>query len=267
MPNGHFRGPEGPIFPSLKYNSMKFIQSVILALLSLIFFSMPVSGATDGAAKTVLGRPALDSIRNASCDPASPYYYPKLLKRFLANDTAMSSVDFQYFYYGTLFQEDYDPYRKPVHPGELEALATIYAKPEKNRSDRNKILDYARVAILDNPVDLQQLTNLIYVYELNGKYDLSKIWQYKLNQILKVIAKSGTGADAQNAWVVVYPRHEYDFLNLSGIVSTGHSFEEPAFDVLDGRPAKKNDATPQRYYFDIAPMLEQYYLKHPDEEE
>ena len=228
---------------------------------------MPVSGATDGAAKTVLGRPALDSRRSASCDPASPYYYPKLLKRFLANDTVMSSVDFQYFYYGTLFQEDYDPYRKPVHPGELEALATIYAKPEKNRSDRNKILDYARVAILDNPVDLQQLTNLIYVYELNGKYDLSRIWQYKLNHILKVIAKSGTGADAQNAWVVVYPRHEYDFLNLSGIVSTGHCFEEPAFDVLDGRPAKKNDATPQRYYFDIAPMLEQYYLKHPDEEE
>ncbi len=67
--------------------------------------------------------------------------------------------------------------------------------------------------------------------------------------------------------MVVYPRHEYDFLNLSGIVSTGHCFEEPAFDVLDGRPAKKNDATPQRYYFDIAPMLEQYYLKHPDEEE
>lgn len=226
-----------------------------------------MSAAVPRNKHTPLSRPVLDSIRTASCDPRSQYYYPSLLKRFLANDTAMTSVDFQYFYYGTLFQEDYDPYRKPVRPGDLEALATIYAKAEKNRSDRNKILEYARAAILDNPVDLQQLTNLIYVYELNGKYDHARIWQYKLNHILKVIAKSGTGADAAKAWLVVYPRHEYDFLNLNGIVSTGHTFEEPAYDVLDGRPANKKDAKTQRYYFDIAPMLEQYYLKHPDEEE
>lgn len=246
---------------------MKFFRPIIFALLYLIFFSTPVSAAPPQHKHTPLAPPVLDSIRAASCDPASRYYYPVLLKRFLANDTTMSSVDFQYFYYGTLFQEDYDPYRKPVHPGDLEALGTILAKPEKNRSDRNKILDYARVAILDNPVDLQQLNNMIYVYELNGKYDLARIWQYKLNHLLKVIAKSGTGADAANAWLVVYPRHEYDFLNLSGIVSTGHSFEEPAYDVLDGRPVDKKDAKTQRYYFDIAPMLEQYYLKHPDEEE
>lgn len=214
-----------------------------------------------------LGRPDLDSIKNATCDPQSRYYYPKLLKQFLTNDTTMQSTDFQYFYYGTLFQEDYEPYRKPINEAEYKELSTLYAKPDKNRSDRNRILDYARAAILDNPVDLQQLTNLIYVYEQNGKYDLSKIWQYKLNHILEAIAKSGTGADADNAWIVVYPRHEYDFLNLSGIMSTSHRFEEPAFDVLEGQPVGKKDGKIQAYYFNIAPMLEQYYLKHPEDEE
>lgn len=246
---------------------MSHIRNIIFALLSLIIFSIHGSAAEGGKSENgSIGRPALDSIRQASCDPKSPYYYPRLLKQFLANDTAMRSVDFQYFYYGTLFQEDYDPYRKPLNEAELKELGVLYAKPDKNRSDRSRILEYARAAILDNPVDLQQLTNIIYVYEQNGKYDLSRIWQYKLNHLLKVIARSGTGADAENAWVVVYPRHEYDFLNLSGIVSTGHSFVEPAYDVLDGRQAGKKDAKTQKYYFDIAPMLEQYYIKHPDEE-
>lgn len=260
---------ETAFYPSLKRLFMKFPKTVILTLLSLIIFSIPLSGAPGG--KTAqkhaeLGRPSLDSIRAASCDPESPYYYPKLLKLFLANDTTMRSVDFQYFYYGTLFQEDYDPYRKPLNEAEYKELGILYAKPDKSRSDRNRILEYARAAILDNPVDLQQLTNIIYVYEQNGKYDLSKIWQYKLNHILKVIAKSGTGADKENAWLVVYPRHEYDFLNLSGIVSTNHSYEEPSFDVLEGQQVDKKDGKSQKYYFDINPMLEQYYLKHPDEE-
>lgn len=213
-----------------------------------------------------IGRPALDSIQQASCDPASPYYYPTLLKRFMANDTTMNSRDFQYFYYGTLFQEDYDPYRKPVLPGELESLAEIYTKSEPNRSERNRILDYTNKALADNPVDLQQLNNRIFVYEKNGKIDLAKIWQYKLNHLLKVIARSGSGADSTNAWIVVYPRHEYDFLNLSGIVVTGHRFQDPSYDVIDGRPAAKKDQATQAYWFDIDAMLDQYYRKHPDEE-
>lgn len=239
---------------------------LIIFLISIL--AMTATFAPGHAAKaprhTPLDRPELDSIRRASCDPQSQYYYPKLLKSFLSNDTTMNSVDFQYFYYGTLFQEDYDPYRKPYRPGDLEDLSHIYSKPETNRSDRARILNYATAALHDNPVDLKQLTNLIYVYEKNGKYDLSKIWQYKLNHLLKVIAKSGTGADGENAWTVVYPSHEYDFLNLSGNVVLDHSYIEP-YEVISCRPVKDPKATPQQYYFNIEPMLEQYYLKHPEE--
>lgn len=223
-----------------------------------------VSLATLRAASvSPLGRPDLDSIKIASTDPDSEYYYCSLLKKFMANDTAMTDKEFQYFYYGTLFQEDYDPYRRPVHPDRYEALKPVYLKEKQTRSERQMILDYAAAALDDNPVSIQQLVHRIFTFEKNGKYDLAHIWQYKLNHLLLVIASSGSGTDPETARAVVYPEHEYDLLNLAGFVATGQRFEYPCYDYISVRP--RNGSDPEGFYFDVSAMLEQYYLKHPSE--
>ncbi|MDE6206196.1 MAG: DUF4919 domain-containing protein [Muribaculaceae bacterium] len=222
------------------------------------------SFAAKNNARADLGRPDLDAIAKACVDEASPYYYPTLHKRFMANDTSMTAVEFQYFYYGTFFQEDYDPYREAPNPALLQELIPVYAKQQRTRAERGKMLDYAMQVLEDNPVDLRQLTNRIYVYEQNGKYDLAKIWQYKLNHLLLVIASSGTGADPDNAFIVVYPQHEYDFLNLSKMTATSQRFEPPHYDYIEvdsGGKAQKG------YYFDVAELLHQYFTKHPSEME
>lgn len=222
--------------------------------------------AAKSNARSELGRPDMEAIAAACVDENSQYFYPKLLKSFLANDTTMTSTDFQYFYYGTMFQEDYDPYRDSPNPTLLNELMPIYAKENRSRSDRNKMLDYAMQVIDDNPIDLRQLTNRIYVYEKNGKYDLAKIWQYKLNHLLLVIAASGTGADPDNAFIVVYPQHEYDFLNLSGVMATSQRFEPPHFDCIEVRKKGKDGKEENlSYYFNISEMLHQYFEKHPTE--
>lgn len=214
-------------------------------------------------ARTELGPPDLEKIAKESIDPSSPHYYPTLLKSFMSNDTVMSAQDFQYFYYGTMFQEDYDPYREAPNAALLQELLPIYAKQKRTRADRGKMLDYALQVLDDNPVDLRQLTNRIFVYEQNGKYDLAKIWQYKLNHLLLVIAASGTGADPDSAFIVVYPQHEYDFLNLSGLTATCQRFEPPYFDYIEVQKADSQPTT--GYYFNINEMLNQYFDKHPSE--
>ncbi|MCM1067769.1 MAG: DUF4919 domain-containing protein [Muribaculaceae bacterium] len=214
-------------------------------------------------ARAVLGRPDLEAIERATTDESSPRFYPRLLRAFMANDTSMTAEDFQYFYYGTFFQEDYDPYREAPNPALQQELIPIYAKAKRTRADREKMLDYALQVLDDNPVDLRQLTNRIYVYEQNRKYDLAKIWQYKLNHLLLVIASSGTGVDPDNAFVVVYPQHEYDFLNLSGITAESQRFEPPFFDYISVEPTKTK--TSPGYYFNIDQLLRQYFVKHPGE--
>ncbi|MCM1440183.1 MAG: DUF4919 domain-containing protein [Roseburia sp.] len=238
----------------------------LTARLLLIFAALMASAAAVTArtnAREELGKPDLAEIARATTDETSPYFYPKLLRSFIGNDTTMTAQEFQYLYYGTFFQEDYDPYRGSPNPALLQELIPIYAKGERTRSDRDKMQDYANQVLADNPVDLRQLTNRIYVYEVNRKYDLAKIWQYKLNHLLLVIAASGTGVDAENAWMVVYPQHEYDFLNLSGITATGQRFEPPYFDYI--MVNKRNATDADGYYFDISEMLRQYFVKHPSE--
>lgn len=231
----------------------------VLLFLSL-FSAIPALGAD---ARAALGKPDLELIARETTDPSSKLYYGRLLAEFLKNDTTMTCEEFQAFYYGTLFQEDYDPYRPAVNPRLLEELKPIYAKEKRTRADRQKMLDYAMQVIENNPVDLRQLTNRIYVYEQNGKFDLARIWQYKLNHLLLVIAASGTGADKDNAWVVVYPQHEYDFLNLSGNTATDRHFDSSGFDVIS---AAKGGAKPSDHFFDIRELLHQYFLKHPSED-
>ena len=70
--------------------------------------------------REALGRPDLEAIAAASVDENSKFFYPRLLKAFMANDTTMTPEEFQYFYYGTMFQEDYDPYREAPNPALLQ---------------------------------------------------------------------------------------------------------------------------------------------------
>lgn len=240
---------------------------MILRKLTLIAIFLVVAAgfatAAKSGARSELGRPDMEAIRKASIDETSKFYYPKLLKSFLSNDTAMTAEDFQYFYYGTMFQEDYDPYREAPNPALLQELLPIYTASKRTRADRNKMLDYAVQVIEDNPIDLRQLTNRIYVYEQNRKYDLAKIWQYKLNHLLLVIASSGTGESPDNAMIVVYPQQEYDFLNLSGKTASSQRFEPPYYDVIHVENAR--DKKQESFYFDISEMLNQYFIKHPAE--
>ncbi len=238
---------------------MKGFASIVIALAAL----MPLASSAKTTARSELGRPDLEAIAKASVDETSKFYYPRLHKAFMENDTTMTPEEFQYFYYGTLFQEDYDPYREAPNQALLNELLPVYAKEKRTRADRDKMLDYALQVLDDNPVDLRQLTNRIYVYEQNRKYDLAKIWQFKLNHLLLVIAASGTGADPDNAFVVVYPQHEYDFLNLSGQIASSQRFEPPYFDYItvDSSSGKTSGG----YYFNISELLNQYFVKHPSE--
>ena len=235
--------------------------------LTLMLFLLTALGmqARKAVPHTTIGRPDLEAIQSATTNPESDMYYQSLLKKFMANDTSMTDEQFQYFYYGTLFQEDYDPYRKPARPDMLAKVTPVYVKDKRSRAERQMMLDYALAVLEDNPVNLRQLVNRVYVYEQNGKYDLARIWQYKLNHLLLVIASSGNGTDAENARVVVYPEYEYDFLNLSGLTAVSQRFEAPHYDYIEVSPRKGGDGETTGYYFDISEMLHQYFLKHPSE--
>lgn len=207
--------------------------------------------------------PDMQQIRAEVTDPDSRYYYPKLMAEYARNDTSvLTSDDYRRLYLGAVFQEDFNPYRHSAYAGLLEEL---YYKSHHSRSECDSIIKYANISLKDNPFDLQQINYLIYALREKKKNNLANIWQYRLNHLLEAIAGTGTGLSPENAWYVIYPQHEYYVVNLLGRVAEGQEFEAPCFDRISLRPRGEKD--PSAYYFNVRPILEQYLMKFPVQEE
>lgn len=93
------------------------------------------------------------------------------------------------------------------------------------------------------------------------------IWEYRLENLLAAIKSTGTGMDADNAWYVIYPMHEYNMVQLLGYEAVDIDFAEPGIDHLivepDGTVKHKRPA--EGFYFNVTVPQQQYELKHPRE--
>ena len=238
---------------------MKKILTCILAVFGIVT-AVSVTGApAKPDKKPMTERPDMEQIKREVTDPASKYYYPKLMEMYERNETIMNLQDYRHLYYGYLFQEDFNPYRHSEVSSKNESL---YYKSKHTRAELDSIISYAREALKDNPFDLSQMNFMIYALRERGKVNLANIWQYRLNHLLQAIVSSGTGADKDNALYVINPRHEYNIINFQNAVAKHQEYEEPYFDRIDVE--KKGGKESGTYYFNIRNLLEEYYRKFPE---
>lgn len=219
--------------------------------------------------KILVEKPDLEKIKNQTLDPQSPYYFPKLFDKYNRNDTTMTPDEYRNFYLGYMFQEDYDPYRVSEYSRITDPLR---AKKTHTKEEIDTIKKYAELTLRDNPFDLRQMSFLVHVLKEKQKTMSAKIWEYRLENLLGAIKSTGTGEDADNAWYVIYPMHEYDMVQLLGYQAVDAQYPRDGIDylVVEAEPetAKRlrNKVAPG-FYFNIALLEEQYALKHPQAEE
>ncbi len=77
----------------------------------MISFSISSTAIAQNKRKITVEKPDLEEIRISTLTPSSPYYFPKLMKKYESNDTTMTNDEYRHFYLGYMFQEDFDPYR------------------------------------------------------------------------------------------------------------------------------------------------------------
>lgn len=231
-------------------------------LLALMAVAGVVLGA--GAAARSTAQPDFERIKAETFNSESEYYYPELLKKFLSSDTTMTDDQYHYFYYGAVFREDYNPYRINPYAADVKATEPLYSKAgTRSRSENTQVQKLAEKMLADNPFDLRQISYLIYSYKALGKQNLAKIWQHKFDKLIYTIARSGTGADADHAIVIVDPSNSMDYFFLSNVMVEDTEFQEPFYEVFTVRMPGASDT--RRYWFDLHQILEQYYTKHPGE--
>lgn len=235
---------------------MRTIFTYITIFFALLSFSVT---AAQNNKKAKTEKPDMDKICLEVNNPASKYYYPKLMAEYERNDTAMQLEDYRHLYYGYVFQEDYDPYRKSEFSKVVEDL---YYIDKHTRAECDTIIKYAELSLKDNPFDLQQINFLIYALREKKKINLANIWQYKLNHLLEAIVSTGTGLDQDNAWYVIIPKNEYNIINFKGYIALSQEFVAPFYDHIFIE--KKTDKDPDGFYFNIEYILKEYNRKNPE---
>lgn len=272
------------------------------SIISLLTLSMMLLSALTVQAQKKLKteRPDLEKIRIATLDPSSQFYYPKLQSLYERNDTTMTPEQYRYFYFGTMYQEDYNPYRKSAYVDKTDSLLSLNRAAVERRDstfkslvsrktgafelkrkydeiathtlrEQREIMANAERALLDNPFDLQSMYMLTRLFKDMKKDMSARIWDYRLENILGAIVSSGTGKDKDNAWFVISPDHEYFLLEVLGYDVTDYEFIDPGFDYLKVTPIEErrrgSPNLPAGFYFDVQTPISQYTLKFPDTEE
>lgn len=218
--------------------------------------------------KIVVAKPDMEKIRETTLDPKSKFYFPKLMAKYLRNDTTMTNEEYRNFYLGYMFQEDYDPYRTSPYSGVTDSLRL---KATHSKEEIDTIRKYAELTLRDNPFDLRQMSFLVHVLKEKRKDMSAKIWEYRLEHLLGAIKSTGTGESIDNAWYVIYPMHEYDMVQLMGYQAVDADFYDPGVDYLTVEPdpdaKNRKGKTAKGFYFNVELLQDQYDLKHPEPEE
>lgn len=238
----------------------KIVFLIFLAISAAATVARMDAASTKSDKKITVEKPDMEAIKAAVTDAKSRYYYPTLMKKYLANDTIMGLQDYRHLYLGYMFQEDYNPYRHSEYSTKIEPL---YYQEKHTRAELDTIIKYAERSLSDNPFDLRQLNFLIYALRSRGKLNTANIWQYRMNHILEAIVSTGTGLDTVNAWYVINPEHEYNIINFMSGIADSQMFVQPYYDYVKIKPM--SDKSPDGYYFNIKNLLEEYYRKFPEQ--
>lgn len=274
------------------------MKKILLGILVLLAMMMPLTASAQKKLK--VEKPDLEQIKKAVLDPDSKFYYPKLCKLYEANDTVMTPEQYRYYYFGAMYQEDYNPYRKSDYTDRTDSLlnlnrAAIQRRDSTMKAHQNQkmgtyelnrrykealthnireqkeIVRNAELALKDNPFDIQSMYMLSRLYQDMGKNMVARIWDYRLENLLGAIISSGSGKTQDDPFVVVSPDHEYFLLEVLGYDVEDYEFIEPGFDYLKVRPMDAgripSSKTPAGFYFDVQPLIEQYNLKYPENSE
>lgn len=228
------------------------MRDKIFLLFCMLFASVSL------IAQTEVEAPDYAKIKRDINDRNSELYYPKLMDRFLANDTTLLLEDYRTLYYGFPMQEDYDPYRVSPYTVKLKEFTSA---DSISLGACDSIIKYGLKAVDDFPFDTRSMNMLAYAYQCKKDEAQSLLWTTKLKGVLDAIISSGDGETEESAFHVIYPAHEYDIINRFGLSVTNSNLMPPSLDYVE---VGENNFNVKGYFFNISSIRDVFHLKFED---
>lgn len=184
-------------------------------------------------------------------EPASSYYFSKLMKKYMEGDEKMTLEEGRHLYFGFLYQPQYKPEDTSVYNSKL---VEVLSNKSFSQEDYSKILEYSDALLLEDPFNLRALNAKLMVYaQLNNTPEYKKVAQQRYI-VQNAIAGTGDGMSEKTAFYVIKMAHEYDILPFFGYNFGGED------KVLSGKKVNyltlgENRFGIDRVYFNISQII------------
>jgi hypothetical protein len=201
--------------------------------------------------------PDFDQIRRDVKEPASSYYYPKLMEKYLNGEAVMTPEEGRHLYFGYVYQEGYIPTDTSTYNN---LLAEVLAKKSFSAEDYINILKYSNALLQEDPFNLRALNSKLLVFAQQDNTEAYKKTARKRRIVQDAIVGTGDGMTEKTPYYVIKVSHEYDILPFMGFSFGGED------KILKGNKVNylslgKNRFGVERVYFNINPVIEHVTMR------
>lgn len=231
----------------ISINSKKEMKRFLILLLAL----MPLFAMAQRV-------PDNEAILARTIDNSSPYYYPRLMERYIHGDTTLTADEYHHLYYGFAFADNYRPLEND--PARIDVLEVFVATETPDSTQLLRVIEAAERLMHSDPFSPQNLNILTFAYGKLGDERMERICYDRFTKVMQTIESSGTGRREDSPWHVLTFQHAADFTAWRGGEINNRQVRSRSVEYIQLRV---KDADGNRgYFFDFSRV----YMKRPEYE-
>lgn len=238
-----------------------------LLLLLTVLASAATALAQEDSLADMMYVPDYAQIKKLTLDKNSDFYYPKVAERFANADTTLGIAEMQAFYYGYIYQPDYQPYHAPDQMG--EAMKLLNKDEELTIDDYRQIVELMNSAIKEKPTEIKaymyKAISMLYLEDsgISDTVERNKAL-LQARALFYVITASGDGSTFEKAFHITSINHAYTVMNEYGFRPIGQSLMYDKGHAYDVYPLMENEYGVDTMYFLVDHCLNFWSVKSDD---
>jgi hypothetical protein len=219
-------------------------RTILLALFATTFFAVE-------AQDDFFEAPDFKAIKHNVTEPSSPYFYPRLLQKYLLAETELNLEESRHLYFGFIYQPEYVPVDTSAYNS---LLAETISKPSFSETDHGRVLQYSDALLQEDPFNLRALNAKLLVYAQQDDSEAYKRVTRQRKAVQDAIISTGDGISDKTPFYVIKVAHEYDLLPFLGYTFGGEDrmMRNRKVNYLT---LSTNRFGIERLYFNISPVV------------
>ncbi|MGI6573668.1 MAG: DUF4919 domain-containing protein [Fermentimonas sp.] len=220
-------------------------QTILLALFAVAFTAVE-------AQDDFFEAPNFKAIKRNVTEPSSPYFYPRLLQKYLTAETELNLEESRHLYFGYIYQPEYVPVDTSAYNG---LLAETISNPSFSEANHDRVLQYADALLQEDPFNLRALNAKLLVYAQQDDGEMYKKVVRQRKAVQDAIISTGDGISDKTPFYVIKVAHEFDLLPFFGYTFGGEDrmMRNRKINYLT---LSTNRFGIERLYFNISPVVD-----------